>query len=148
VDERITAHAMGTPHSVIAAKYGITIGSSRDFAYEHRGEVHARRVEIYGDPSDRPDWTAEREELRQETRSVVEGLLLRFHSEDADDRVRNRVARDLYPYFRLLYEAGAFLPQRGQLELEVKTPFTLGDVLALDENGQLHEVVQASNDGH
>jgi hypothetical protein len=86
-DERITLHAMNTPHSVIAARFNITIGSSYDFFSDHKPEIDARRVEIYGDPGDRPDWTAERDALRLETRSVVEKLLLRFHSEDADDPV-------------------------------------------------------------
>jgi hypothetical protein len=98
-------------------------GASRDFVSDHADEINARRLEIYGDPKDRPDWTAERDELRRETRSVVEKVLLRFHSEDVEDRVVNRIARDLYPYLRLMHEAGGFLPQRVQAQLAV-TPVT------------------------
>jgi hypothetical protein len=47
---------------------------------------------------------------------------------------------DLFQYFRLMFEAGGFLPTRAALDVKIDAPFRLGSVMAFTQDGQLHEV--------
>lgn len=69
-------------------------------------------------------------------------LLGRLEDSDLDARLRNHYTKTIMALQRAVVEEMGDL--RASIDLEVKTPFQPGDVLAFGADGQLHEVCSDS----
>jgi hypothetical protein len=127
-------------HAQLAEKYGRHVQAIAQFSVRNKGEIaviragnnkalHERLAEI--PIADKACRIAVDQVLRDD-------LLSRLEDEKLDARLRNHYTKTIMALQRAVAEEMGDL--RAQVDLDVKTPFKLGEVMAFGPDGQLHEV--------
>jgi hypothetical protein len=142
VRDRINAHAWGDTHAAIAVRFGISIQASKQFKQTHLPEIEARAEELFGEVNDRTAdlWVRDQVAQHQVRMALIEDTIERRADPDLPARDVSRYNRDIDAMLHKAADLEGLIKQRAQAEVEVKTPFKLGDVMAFGADGQLHEV--------
>jgi hypothetical protein len=128
-------------HEQLAAKYGRTLQTIREFSARNHAEIQGRRRELHGALAEESThrWVADKGKLSDRYQDMIDELTAEL--QDTEDlRLKSRLARDIAPLLHAVGDLHGLFPMRSRVDLDVKTPFRLGDVLAFGRDGQLHEV--------
>jgi hypothetical protein len=129
------------PHEQLATKYGRTLQTIREFSARNSAEIQGRRQVLQGALAEETKhlWVADKVKVAERYQDTIDDLYADF--QDTEDlRLKSRLARDLAPLMHAAADLYGLFPMRSKVDLDVKSPFRLGDVLAFGQDGQLHEV--------
>ena len=142
VEARIEAHARGEPYLAIMAEFGISYSACVQFKRRHLPEIEERMALHQLGIHDRASqlWINDQAAQLEALQELADDILQRRNEPDLPARDVSRYNRDTLQSLYRAAELAGLIKQRSQSEVEVKTPFKLGDVMAFGPNGELHEV--------
>jgi hypothetical protein len=125
----------------LAESYGRTYQTVKEFSARNSAEIQGRRQVLQGALAEetQPLWVADKVKVAERYQDTIDDLYAWYQNTD-DGRLKSRFARDLAPLMHAAADLYGHFPMRSRVDLDVKSPFKLGEVMAFGADGQLHEV--------